>query len=99
MLAGGPSLYESLRRRHANVHCIANAVDAAHFAPPAPDSLAIEAVSARAIHAAIPNPRLGFFGVIDDRVDLALLERIADLRPDWQFLLAGRWEGVAPKLH
>jgi len=97
VLAGGPSLYESLRRRHANVHCVANAVDAGHFAPPAPASKAIEAVSARAIHAAIPNPRLGFFGVIDERIDLALLERIADLRPDWQFLLAGPLRGIAPE--
>ncbi|MFL6625496.1 MAG: hypothetical protein ACJ8G1_03355, partial [Vitreoscilla sp.] len=83
VLAGGPSLYDALRPRHANVHCVANGVDAAHFAPPASSSKAIEAVSARAIHAAIPNPRLGFFGVIDERVDLALLERVADLRPDW----------------
>jgi hypothetical protein len=97
VLAGGPSLYESLRRRHSNVHCVANAVDAAHFAPPSPASKAIEAVSARAIHAAIPNPRLGFFGVIDERVDLALLARVADLRPDWQFLLAGPLRGVAPE--
>jgi hypothetical protein len=97
VLAGGPSLYEALRRRHANVHCIANAVDGAHFAPPPNAGKSIEAVSARAIHAAIPNPRLGFFGVIDERVDLDLLARIADLRPDWQFLLAGPLRGVAPE--
>jgi len=97
VLAGGPSLYESLRRRHSNVHCVANAVDAAHFAPPSPASKAIEAVSARAIHAAIPNPRVGFFGIIDERVDLDLVARIADLRPDWQFLLAGPLRGVAPE--
>ena len=97
VLAGGPSLYETLRRRHPNVHCIANGVDADHFAPPAPDVQAIEAVSARAIHAAIPNPRLGFHGVIDERVDLDLVARIADLRPDWQFLLAGPLRGVAPE--
>jgi hypothetical protein len=97
VLAGGPSLYESLRRRHSNVHCIANGVDAGHFAPPAPDVAAIEAVSARAIHASIPNPRLGFHGVIDERVDLELLARIAELRPDWQFLLAGPLRGIAPE--
>ena len=97
VVAGGPSLYESLRGRHANVHCIANAVAAAHFAPPARDGKCIEAVSARAIHAAIPTPRLGYFGVIDERVDLALVARIADLRPDWQFLMAGPLRGVAPE--
>jgi UDP-galactopyranose mutase len=97
VVAGGPSLYESHRGRHANVHCISNAVDAAHFAPPAPLGKAIEAVSARAIHAAIPNPRLGFHGVIDERVDLDLVARVADLRPDWQILMAGPLRGVAPE--
>ena len=97
VVAGGPSLYQALRGRHANVHCIANAVDAAHFAPPPPAGKSIEAVSARAIHAAIPNPRLGFFGVIDERVDLDLVARMADLRPDWQILMAGPLRGVAPQ--
>ncbi len=97
VVAGGPSLYQSHRGRHANVHCIANAVDAGHFAPPVPAGRSIEAVSARAIHAAIPNPRLGFFGVIDERIDLDLLARMADLRPDWQFVMAGPLRGVAPE--
>jgi len=97
VVAGGPSLYQAQRVRHANVHCIPNAVDAAHFAPPSPTASAIEAVSARATHAAIPTPRLGYFGVIDERVDLELLARIADLRPDWQFLMAGPLRGVAPE--
>ncbi len=97
VIAGGPSLYESHRGRHANVHCIANAVDAAHFAPPQPAAKSIAAVSARAIHAAIPNPRLGFFGVIDERVDLELVARMADLRPDWHFVMAGPLRGVAPE--
>jgi len=96
VIAGGPSLYQSHRGRHANVHCIANAVDATHFAPPLPAARSIEAVSARAIHAAIPNPRLGFFGVIDERVDLELVARMADLRPDWHFVMAGPLRGVAP---
>ncbi|MCK9687457.1 glycosyltransferase [Scleromatobacter humisilvae] len=97
VVAGGPSLYQSHRGRHANVHCIANAVAATHFAPPAMSAKSIEAVSARAIHAAIPNPRLGFFGVIDERVDLDLLARMADLRPDWHFVMAGPLRGVAPE--
>ncbi len=96
VVAGGPSLYQSLRARHANVHCIANGVDAEHFAPPPATCTSIEAVSARAIHASIPNPRVGFFGVIDERVDLELLARAADLRPDWQFVMAGPLRGVAP---
>jgi hypothetical protein len=97
VIAGGPSLYQSQRARHANVHCVPNAVDAAHFAPPVPAGQQIEAVSARAIHAGIPNPRLGFFGVIDERVDLDLVARVADLRPDWHVVMAGPLRGVAPE--
>ena len=96
VIAGGPSLYESHRARHANVHCIANAVAPAHFAPPMPADKSIAAVSARAIHAGIRNPRLGFFGVIDERIDLDLVARVADLRPDWQIVMAGPLRGVAP---
>ena len=39
--------------------------------------------------ATIPHPRLGFFGVIDERMDLPLLAGIADARPDWQIVLIG----------
>lgn len=89
VVAGGPSLYEQLRGRHPDVHCVANAVAAADFAPPLPAASGIEAISARAIHAEMRTPRLGYFGVVDERVDFALLSRIADLRPDWQLVMAG----------
>lgn len=83
---GGPSLYEAKRRRHANVHCLPSAVDAAHYAPErarTPDP-AVERLLAE-----IPRPRLGFFGVIDERFDTALLAAAADARPDWQFVMVG----------
>ena len=94
VIAGGPSLYQSRRGLHSNVHCIANAVDPEHFAPAALAGTSIEAVSARSLHAAIPNPRLGYFGAIDERIDLDLVARIADLRPDWQLVMAGPLVGI-----
>ena len=39
--------------------------------------------------AAIPRPRLGYFGVIDERIDLGLLERLASARPEWQIVMVG----------
>ncbi len=96
VVAAGPSLYQSHRGLNSNVHCIANAVDPEHFAPAALAGTSIEAVSARSLHAAIPNPRLGFFGVIDERIDLDLLARVADLRPDWQLVMAGPLVGIDP---
>jgi glycosyltransferase involved in cell wall biosynthesis len=97
VIAAGPSLYQSRRALHSNVHCIPNAVDADHFtAASARTAGCIEAVSARALHAAIPTPRMGWFGPIDERIDLDLVASMADARPDWHLVMAGPVEGVAP---
>ncbi|MCC2962109.1 glycosyltransferase [Massilia sp. IC2-278] len=83
VFAGGPSLYEAKRHRHPNVHCFPSSVDVDHFA---------QAQGAAASHPDqehIPGPRLGFYGVIDERVDLALIGALADDHPDWQLVLVG----------
>ena len=38
----------------------------------------------------IPHPRLGFFGLVDERLDQALIERVAIERPQWHWVLVGR---------
>ncbi len=84
VLTGGPSLYRSKRERHGNVHCFSSSVDAVHFAPvagsPMPDHPAQESV---------PHPRLGYCGVIDERIDLDLIAAIADAHPAWQIVMVG----------
>ena len=84
VFTGGQSLYEAKRHRHANVHAFPSSIDAGHFrkarAPEAAEPLD---------QAAIPRPRLGFFGVIDERMDLELVDRLAALRPDWQLVMIG----------
>ncbi len=89
VLTGGPSLHEARNGQHANLHCIPSAVDEAHFSPERllPDS--VEAHAARDLHAHVGRPRLGFFGVIDERMDMALLSVLADARPQWEFMMAG----------
>jgi UDP-galactopyranose mutase len=83
MFTGGPSLYRAKQARHPNVHCFPSSVDAGHFRqareglPEAPDQ------------AGLSHPRLGFYGVIDERLDLALLDAVARARPDWQIVLVG----------
>ncbi len=83
VFTGGMSLYEAKRNRHRSVHCFPSSIEFDHF------------VKARSIteepkdQAGIPGPRLGFFGVIDERMDLDLLGRVAELRPDWQFVMIG----------
>ena len=62
---------------------------AAHFAPANLREDGVEGALAAELHRTMPRPRLGFFGVIDERLDLELIERLADLRPDWQIVMAG----------
>jgi UDP-galactopyranose mutase len=83
VFTGGPSLYLAKKDRHPNVHCFPSSVDAAHFARAA--SGAPEAGD----QAALPRPRLGFFGVIDERMDLALVDALARARPDYHVVMVG----------
>jgi UDP-galactopyranose mutase len=83
VFTGGQSLYKAKRDRHPSVHCFPSSVDVAHFAQarrPLPSMLD---------QATIPRPRLGFYGVIDERMDLDLLDAVASARPDWHFVLLG----------
>jgi len=82
VFTGGHSLYEAKRDRHPNVHPFPSSVDVAHFA-------AARTAEPPADQAALPGPRLGFYGVIDERLDLDLIGAVAALRPDWQFVILG----------
>jgi UDP-galactopyranose mutase len=46
----------------------------------------------------IPHPRLGFFGVVDERFDVALLDEASRLRPDWQFVIIGPVVKIDPEI-
>ena len=96
VLTGGPSLHEAREGRHPNLHCLPNAVDAAHFAPGNLDGDDVESVVATELHRGMRHPRLGFFGTIDERLDLALVAAIADARPDWQIVMVGPVVTIAP---
>jgi len=89
VFTAGPLLYEARRHRNPHVHCLPSAVDAAHFAPSGLDPEDLQADQAEALQGGLPRPRLGFFGVIDERVDLELLAGVADARPQWQIVMVG----------
>ena len=78
VFTGGHSLYEAKRTRHADVRPFPSSVDVAHFAR------ARDRAPGRA-----HRPRLGFYGVIDERMDLDLLRQLADARPEWQIEMIG----------
>ncbi|MBJ6124158.1 glycosyltransferase [Microvirga splendida] len=83
VFTGGMSLYEAKKSRHRSVHGFPSSIDFNHFS------------QARSIdkdpedQAQIPHLRLGFFGVVDERMDIDLLAEVADLRPDWNFVMIG----------
>jgi UDP-galactopyranose mutase len=96
VLASGPALFDVRRRGHPHAYCVPNSVDAAHFAPASLAPNSSSAVVARALQNGIPGPRLGYFGVIDDRMDLALLDRLAAARPDWSLVMVGPVARIDP---
>ena len=83
VFTGGPSLYQSKRNRHANAHCFSSSVDARHFRQ------ALNRELSHPEQAHIPHPRLGFYGVIDERFDVDLVSSMADAHPEWQIVLVG----------
>ncbi len=83
VFTGGRSLYRAKKDRHPNVHCFPSSVDVKHFGQ------ASRPLPEPADQAAIPHPRLGFFGVIDERMDLDLLDAVADAHPEWQIVMVG----------
>jgi UDP-galactopyranose mutase len=91
VLTGGQSLYEAKRRQHHNIHPFPSSVDVKHFAQ------ARRIRTDPADQAAIPHPRLGFFGVIDERMDVELLRGIAAARPDWHLVMLGPVVKIDPE--
>jgi glycosyltransferase involved in cell wall biosynthesis len=89
VLAGGPSLFEAKRTLHPNVLCVPSAVDAQHYAPRVATSRIDLMLKAEQVQGRIPGPRLGFFGVIDERLDTDLLAAVADAERDWQVVMVG----------
>jgi len=83
VFTGGQSLYEAKRDQHANIYAFPSSVEVAHFAQ------ARTIKEDPADQANIPHPRLGFYGVIDERMDLELLKGIAEARPDWHLVMIG----------
>ena len=90
VFTGGTSLYEAKRDRHDSVHLFPSSVDRGHF------EKARTQLPEPADQAEIPRPRLGFYGVFDERFDIELLDGIANMRPDWSFVMVGPVVKISP---
>ena len=80
VFTGGISLYEAKRAQHPNVHAFPSSIEVEHFRQGGEDP---------ADQAMIPHPRAGFYGVLDERLDVPLLAELARLRPQVHFILIG----------
>lgn len=84
VFTGGQRLYESKREQHNDAHSFPSSIDKAHFGQARDPKLAEPADQA-----GIAHPRVGFFGVVDERLDIELLGQLATNHPEWQFVIIG----------
>ena len=83
VLTGGAQLFDAKRSVHPNVHCFPSSVDVVHFGAARGDSKEPDD------QASIAHPRLGYCGVIDERMDLEIVAATAKSHPEWQFVMLG----------
>jgi UDP-galactopyranose mutase len=83
VFTGGHRLYQAKKTFHQNIYPFPSAIDKTFFYP------ARTTLPEPTDQVKIPHPRLGFFGVIDERFDIDLVRAMADLKPEWQFIFIG----------
>jgi UDP-galactopyranose mutase len=83
VFTGGHSLYDAKKGDHHNIHPFPSSIDHKHF------SQARHITDEPADQENIPHPRFGFYGVIDERMNISLLAEVAAQRPEWHFVLLG----------
>lgn len=83
IFTGGKSLFESKQKMHDNVYCFPSSVDEKHFAK------AMNGIAIPDDIVNIPGPIVGYYGVIDERINLNLVNEIALAKPDVSFVMIG----------
>jgi UDP-galactopyranose mutase len=83
VFTGGHSIYEHKKNAHHNIYPFPSSIDKHHFGKA--KKLKTEPEDQQHI----PHPRFGFFGVIDERFDIELIDAVAQAKPDWHFVLLG----------
>jgi glycosyltransferase involved in cell wall biosynthesis len=83
VFTGGYSIYEAKKNHHHNIYPFPSSIDKDHFGK------ARLTKQDPADQAHIAHPRFGFFGVIDERLDIDLIAQAAQAKPEWQFIIIG----------
>ncbi|MCX6967201.1 MAG: glycosyltransferase [Verrucomicrobia bacterium] len=84
VFAGGPRIHRAKARYHSNCHSYGCGVDEPHFGLARNGSAVIPPDIAH-----FKGPVLGFFGVVDERMDYDLVAKIADTDPAWNVVIIG----------
>ena len=92
VFCGGRKMREKRLPLNANTHFYGTGVDVAHFGSARTKELAVSSDLA-----GLKGPVLGYFGVIDERIDYELLAKLADARSDWHIVMVGPTAKVDPK--
>ena len=92
VFTGGHTLYESKREQHPDAHPFPSSIDKAHFGQ------ARGPLAEPADQASIAHPRIGFFGVVDERLDIELLRELSQAHPEWQFVIIGPVVKIDPAI-
>ena len=83
VFTGGQSLYQAKKHLHHNIHAFPSSIDKLHFYK------ARNGKQDPEDQASIPHPRFGFYGVIDERFNISLVDELSRLKPEWQFIFVG----------
>ncbi len=92
VFCGGQKMRKKRLPVNENCHFFGTGVDIKHFGQALSDELAV----APEIAALGSSPVLGYFGVIDERIDYELLAQLADARDDWHVVMVGPTAKVDP---
>ena len=90
VFCGGASLHGRMQSLHPASHCFPSSVDVRHF------SLARTGLADPGDQAGIGRPRVGYAGVLDERIDVALIDGVAAARPDLEVILVGPTVKIDP---
>lgn len=92
VFTGGYRLMQSKSRYHENVHFFGCGVDVAHFGRARSDDLDVPADIA-----SLEGRVIGYYGVIDERLDYDLLRRLVAEVPDMHVVMVGPVVKVDPR--
>ena len=83
VFTGGHSLYENKKHQHHNIYPLPSSIDKEHFA--GARKLNVDPGDQKEI----PHPRFGYYGVIDERFDADLINKVAAEKHEWNFIFIG----------